>query len=206
MSAIDIETTESSDQNHFTAYKMSESRDKIHAFGDADPAQLASFPGGIPDLLHQASAEASKAVSIPESKTIFSPYVDKAVISSRHSVRLTNRSAASSQSRKSLRNGGPRPWPDPNKYNERSFFLFTLENSFRRTLIFCIEWPWWDRTVLFVIFINTVVLAINDPYDIPQLLPISEKRVALEFLSKVSVYNFTPPMVFGDAAAALIED
>jgi hypothetical protein len=138
-------------------------------------------------LSNQASvsAESSAAVSIPEPQLKYSPCIDDDTLSSRHSVRLTHRSGVSTRSRMSLRNGGPRPWPDPNKYNERSFFLFTLNNPFRRTLIACIEWPWWDRTVLFVILINTVVLAMNDPYDIPQLFPISEKRTVLEFLSKV---------------------
>jgi hypothetical protein len=177
---------------------MSDSRDiKIHELDVVDSSQPAYVRGGMGCdsdgvqhlvLSHQAPvAEDLAAVSVPETQVKCLPCVDDDALSSRHSVRMTHRSGVSSRSRISLRNSGPRPWPDPYKYNERSFFLFTLNNTFRRTLISCIEWPWWDRTVLFVILINTVVLAMNDPYDIPQLLPTSEKRVVLEKLSKVCV-------------------
>ena len=188
---------------------MSDSRDNnIHEFDDVDSSQLSYIRAGMGcdivqhiGLSHQTSvaAEASGTASIPETQVKSSPCVDDDALSSRHSVRITHRSGVSTRSRMSLRNGGPRPWPDPNKYNERSFFFFTLNHSFRRTLISCIEWPWWDRTVLFVILINTVVLAMNDPYDIPQLLPISERRAVLEILSKVCVISIksvtTTPIV-----------
>lgn len=77
-------------------------------------------------------------------------------------------------------------WPDPNVYNHRSFFLFPLDGIVRKAAIACIEWKWWDRIVLFFIFLNTIQLAVYNPFDIPQLNPVSPFRDALDIIGKVT--------------------
>uniref|UniRef100_A0A7S1GW80 EF-hand domain-containing protein n=1 Tax=Hemiselmis andersenii TaxID=464988 RepID=A0A7S1GW80_HEMAN len=75
---------------------------------------------------------------------------------------------------------GPR-WPDPSKYNARSLGFLTLQNPVRKAIIGAIEWPWWDRTVLFLILLNTVQLGFfYDPFDVAPLRPDSTKRDILE--------------------------
>jgi len=82
-------------------------------------------------------------------------------------------------------------WPDPHKYNPRSFFLFPLDGIVRKVAIRCIEWKWWDRIVLFLIFLNTIQLAIYNPFDIPLLKPTSPFRDSLEVIGKVFSLLFT---------------
>ena len=63
-------------------------------------------------------------------------------------------------------------WPDPMIYNPRSLFLMTLSNPVRRLCIKGIEWPWWDRIVLFLIFLNTLQLGfLYDPFDTHEYRP-----------------------------------
>jgi len=62
-----------------------------------------------------------------------------------------------------------RAWPDPRKYSPRSLRLFSLQNPLRKLCIRGIEWKWWDRIVLFVIALNTVQLAMIDPFDVPSM-------------------------------------
>ena len=76
-------------------------------------------------------------------------------------------------------------WPDPRKYNARSLMLFTLDNRARRAAIASIEWRWWDRGVLVLIFLNTVQLALFDPFDIPALQPHSPQRDAMRTVGVV---------------------
>jgi hypothetical protein len=80
----------------------------------------------------------------------------------------------------------PKSWPDPNKYNPRSLGFLHLDNSLRKLCILGIEWKWWDRIVLGVILLNTIQLAIYDPFDIEDFRPVSPRREALDYLSKVS--------------------
>jgi hypothetical protein len=87
------------------------------------------------------------------------------------------------------RHGKRKPtWPSPDKYNRRSLLLFTLESPVRKFFIAAIEWPWWDRTVLVVIMMNTLILLMQDPYDIPEFLYESRVRSATDTLSTVCVY------------------
>lgn len=58
---------------------------------------------------------------------------------------------------------GEPEWPDPKKYNHTTEFLMTLKNPIRRACIRGIEWPWWDRIVLGLIFLNTIQLALYNP-------------------------------------------
>ncbi|EKX47601.1 hypothetical protein GUITHDRAFT_86293, partial [Guillardia theta CCMP2712] len=51
----------------------------------------------------------------------------------------------------------------------RSLRLFSLQNPLRKLCIRGIEWKWWDRIVLFVIALNTVQLAMIDPFDVLSL-------------------------------------
>jgi hypothetical protein len=82
-------------------------------------------------------------------------------------------------------------WPSPLKYNRRSLQILTLQNPIRRAFIAAIEWPWWDRTVLFVILVNTISLLCRDPYDIPAFFPDSPTRIVWDTLSTVIIKKFT---------------
>ncbi len=95
-------------------------------------------------------------------------------------------SSISSSRKRALRSTEPDRWPNPRKYNKRSLLLFRLESPFRKALIAAIEWPWWDRIVLFVILINSCMLAYNQPYDIPELRPNDTERNALALVSQVN--------------------
>jgi hypothetical protein len=79
-------------------------------------------------------------------------------------------------------------WPSPSKYNRRSLLILTLQNPVRRAFIAAIEWPWWDRIVLFVIVVNTISLLFRDPYDIPAFLPESRMRIIWDTLSTVVLF------------------
>ena len=41
----------------------------------------------------------------------------------------------------------------------------------RRLAIRSLEWAWWDRFVLLCIAVNSLQLAMYDPFDTPDLLP-----------------------------------
>lgn len=60
-------------------------------------------------------------------------------------------------------NGVEEEWPNPNKYNVSTEFCQRLNNPMRRIAIRCIEWPMWDKCVLFLILINTIQLSLYDP-------------------------------------------
>jgi hypothetical protein len=68
--------------------------------------------------------------------------------------------------------------------------MLTLQNPVRRAFIAAIEWPWWDRVVLFVILVNTVSLLFRDPYDIPAFVPESRMRIVWDTMSLVIVLFF----------------
>jgi len=55
-------------------------------------------------------------------------------------------------------------------------YLLTLDNPLRRLAIKGIECKWWDRGVLAFIFLNTIQLALYDPFDILALKPVSVQR------------------------------
>jgi hypothetical protein len=84
----------------------------------------------------------------------------------------------------------PHGFPDPRRYNERSLFLFQLQNPLRKLLIRAIEWPWWDRGVLALIFLNTLQLAAFNPFDVPELNPDPELRNAMEAVGAVFTWLF----------------
>ena len=64
-----------------------------------------------------------------------------------------------------------REWPDAGVYSERSCLLMGRKNFLRQLCIKALENKWWDRGVLLFIFMNTIVLAMFDPYDTDQILP-----------------------------------
>ena len=43
-----------------------------------------------------------------------------------------------------------------------------------------LENKWWDRVVLLWIFLNTIQLAMYNPFDIPALKPVSPTRDAMD--------------------------
>jgi hypothetical protein len=47
-----------------------------------------------------------------------------------------------------------------------------------------IENKWWDRVVLSWIFLNTIQLAMYNPFDIPALKPVSPIRDAMDNVGK----------------------
>ena len=67
--------------------------------------------------------------------------------------------------------------------------MFDLKHPVRRFAIAGLEWRWrgvnvWETTVLVLILLNTVQLAMYDPFDIPALRPVSPLRDAMEGLGK----------------------
>ena len=58
---------------------------------------------------------------------------------------------------------GDAVWPDPSRYNAVTELGMTLSNPIRKAAIRSIEWKWWDRGVLFLIFLNTLQLALYNP-------------------------------------------
>lgn len=105
-----------------------------------------------------------------------------------------NHSFKSSRSRPGSKHGKAQrqTWPSPDKYNQRSLLVFSLDNPIRKFFIAAIEWPWWDRTVLLVILVNTLTLLLEDPYDIPELKYDSPFRTAMGLLSTVLICFFAP--------------
>jgi len=49
------------------------------------------------------------------------------------------------------------------KYNPRSLLLFNLDSLFRRAMIAIVEWPVFDYFIMFVIFGNCMMMALEDP-------------------------------------------
>ncbi len=78
-------------------------------------------------------------------------------------------------------------WPDPLLYNHRSLYCMSLKNPLRRFCIACIEWKWWDRIVIFVILLNTVQLALYEPFDVPMYRPNAVRRDAFDLVGKVAL-------------------
>lgn len=77
-------------------------------------------------------------------------------------------------------------WPDPMKYNPRSLFLMKLTNPLRRMCIRGIEWPWWDRVVLLLIFLNTLQLGfLYDPFDTKEFRPDPALRNTFNLVGQV---------------------
>eukprot|EP00960_Hanusia_phi_P034619 751196-Hanusia_phi.AAC.1 len=107
------------------------------------------------------------------------------------SSKFSSSLSALSQKRRRQREYQAHVWPDPHKYNPRSLYMFTLDNKFRRLLIRGIEWKWWDRTVLFLIFLNTIQLALYEPFDNATLRPGFHKRDVLDICGKVFSVFFT---------------
>ena len=99
--------------------------------------------------------------------------------------------SALSQKRRKQKESLANVWPDPHKYNPRSLYMFTLDSKVRRLLIRGIEWKWWDRTVLFLILLNTIQLAMYEPYDNPTLRPGFHKRDVLDICGKAFSVFFT---------------
>ena len=58
----------------------------------------------------------------------------------------------------------------------RALSFFFVYSFFFLNYVAGIEWKWWDRTILCLIFLNTITLALYDPFDIPALTPFSPKR------------------------------
>jgi hypothetical protein len=80
-------------------------------------------------------------------------------------------------------------WPNPHKYNSRSLYLFDLKHPVRRLAIAGIEYRFrgvnvWETTVLALILLNTLQLAMYDPFDIPALKPVSPFRDGMDVLAK----------------------
>jgi hypothetical protein len=80
-------------------------------------------------------------------------------------------------------------WPSPHKYTRRSLYLFDLKHPLRRLAIAGIEYRYrsvnvWETTVLALILLNTVQLAMYDPFDIPALKPVSPWRDGMDGLAK----------------------
>jgi len=75
---------------------------------------------------------------------------------------------------------------DDSKYNPRALFLFKTSNPFRRALIRFVEWKWFDRFILLLIFFNCGFLAAFNPLDTPELNPTQPtKRDVLEMAATV---------------------
>ncbi|KAJ1482877.1 hypothetical protein T484DRAFT_2627850 [Baffinella frigidus] len=94
----------------------------------------------------------------------------------------------------------PQEFPDPHRYNARSLYCFKLQNPLRKFLIRAIEWKWWDRTVLILIFLNTLQLALYDPFDVEALNPDPEYRDAMTAVGAVFTWAF-----FAEAACKVIQ-
>eukprot|EP00961_Rhodomonas_salina_P224400 3033897-Rhodomonas_salina.3 len=96
----------------------------------------------------------------------------------------THKSIAATASCASSRTGTPRPWPDPFRYASRTWFLFTLKNPIRKGCIWLTEQKFWDRGLLTLILLNTVQLAIYDPFDSPGQSTASQHIFMLCFCGK----------------------
>eukprot|EP00961_Rhodomonas_salina_P108792 1464486-Rhodomonas_salina.1 len=70
-------------------------------------------------------------------------------------------------------------------YGSVGRFVVRLQNPIRRACIALIERKWWDRAVLGLILLNTIALALYDPFDTVESRPTSVRRDVLEWISKV---------------------
>jgi hypothetical protein len=119
----------------------------------------------------------------------------------------SGRSTASSVLRKRQLNkaaeaNAPRPWPDDREYNPRAFFLFTLQHPIRQTAIRCIEWGkkpgsrfGWDKKVLIMILLNTITLAMMDPFDVEEMRPCDPAAAN----TPPGIYDYCDKMTTGDS-------
>jgi voltage-dependent calcium channel T type alpha-1G len=58
------------------------------------------------------------------------------------------------------------------------------KSRLRRACIAAIEWKWFERIILAMIALNTVKLAMFDPFDTPELRPQSQRREAMDLVGK----------------------
>ena len=67
---------------------------------------------------------------------------------------------------------------------KKHLYIFVWSTKVNNTLfdffLQGIEWKWWDRIVLSWIFLNTIQLAMFNPFDIPALKPDSPQRAAMD--------------------------
>lgn len=103
----------------------------------------------------------------------------------------SRQSVASARAKRRARLSAERihSWPDAMIYNPRSLYCLRLRNPIRMICIACIEWKWWDRIVLFFILLNTVQLAMFDPFDVEQFRPSADRREVFEWIGKVQYHN-----------------
>jgi len=81
--------------------------------------------------------------------------------------------------------------------------VLSLDNPFRKKLIGFLEWKWFDRFILVVIFINSCSLAAFDPLDTVEINPQSTKRDVLQMASLVFTAIFLAECVFKIIALGL---
>lgn len=79
-----------------------------------------------------------------------------------------------------------------NHMKDSSFFIFHKDSSFRASITKIISSDIWETTITFLIIINSVILAIDDPLDDPQ----SSKSVILYYLDLVCTSCFIIEMMF----------
>ena len=60
-------------------------------------------------------------------------------------------------------------WPDPRRWEPNSLFIFSLRNPVRKMAIFLCERGRLDAVVLLAILASTTAMALNDPYDTPEV-------------------------------------
>jgi hypothetical protein len=75
---------------------------------------------------------------------------------------------------------------NPNAYVEKSLSCLTLDNCLRRICISLIENIWFDRFILFIIFINSICLATSD-------LTVVDKNTSLPTGNGYSINNLNQP-------------
>lgn len=83
-------------------------------------------------------------------------------------------------------------WPSRAFYEPRSLMLLGLDNGLRRLSIRAIEWVWWDRVVLLCIGLNSLQLAMYDPFDTPEFLPDHDNILSGEIAGGSVPVSFLP--------------
>ena len=81
-------------------------------------------------------------------------------------------------------------WPDPETYTRTSLFIFKRETLLRRVAIFVCESWVWDKFILLLIFVSSVLLTVVDPLDNPQMRPESPFRDRIETASSALTILF----------------
>ena len=79
-----------------------------------------------------------------------------------------------------------------NHMKDSSFFIFHKDSSFRVSISNIISSDVWETTITFLIIVNSVILAIDDPLDDPQ----SSKSIILYYLDLVCTSCFVLEMMF----------